>query len=234
MSRASSAWRGVGALAALGVTLGTAGLTAGLVAAPASAGGTAKVNVVHGIPGVAVKICVDGKAVADNFRYGHTIVGAILPATTHNVRLVAAGKQCRATAILKSRYTLSAGRNYTIVANINARGTANLKVYVNPVKPTARGNARLTVRHTAQAPAVNVWAGRTKIIGGAHFTWGRGATHAVPAGTYKVKVSLPGSRKAVIGPTTKTLAAGRAYQVYAVGTPGHYRLVTVKTHVGTR
>ena len=39
--------------------------------------------------------------------------------------------------------------------------------------------------------------------------------------------------KAVIGPASKTFAAGRAYQVYAVGSAGHYRLVTVKIPVGT-
>jgi hypothetical protein len=56
----------------------------------------------------------------------------------------------------------------------------------------------------------------------------------VHAGTYKVKVTLPGSRKPVIGPASKHLAAGRAYQVYAAGSPGHYRLITIKIPVGSR
>jgi hypothetical protein len=181
-----------------------------------------------------VKVCVDGKAVVDHFRYGSTIVGAALPATTHRVRVVAAGKACRSSAIVKSAYTLAAGRNYTIVANLNAHGSPNLKAFVNNVRPTAHGKARVTVRHTADAPAVNVWAGRTKIIGGTHFTWGRSATLAVPAGRYVVRVSLPKSTKAVIGPARASLAAGRAYQVYAVGLAGHYRLITIKIPVGTR
>lgn len=217
----------------VGVAVAAAGLAAGLIAAPATAAGTAKVNVVHGIPGVAVKVCVDGKGVVDNFRYGRSIVGATLPAMTHTVRLVAAGKSCRAAAILRSAYTLTAGRNYTIVANLNAGGTPNLKGFVNNVRPTAAGKARLSVRHTAKAPAVNVWAGPAKLIGGTQFTWGKGATLGVPAGTYPVKVTLPGSTKAVIGPASKTLAAGRAYQVYAVGSPGHYRFVTINIPVGT-
>ena len=232
MSRALTVRRPV-RLGMLGVTVAAAGLTAGLVAVPANAATTAKVNVVHGIPGVAVKVCVDGKSVADNFRYGSTIVGAALPATAHKVRLVAAGKPCGATAILKSAYTLAAGRNYTIVANLNASGTPNLKAFVNNVKSTAAGKARLTVRHTAKAPAVNVWAGGTKLISGRQFTWGKSATLAVPSGTYRVKVTLPGSSKAVIGPASKTLTAGAAYQVYAVGSAGHYRLITIKIPVGT-
>jgi len=205
-----------------------------LVAAPASAGASATVNVVHGIPGVAVKVCVDGNAVVDHFRYGQKVVGAKLPATTHKVRLVAAGKRCHAHAILKARYTLAKGHDYTIVANLDASGSPNLRTFVNNAKPTAAGAARLTVRHTAEAPAVNVWADKTRIIGGTKFAWGKSRTLAVPKGTYKVKVTLPGSRQPVIGPASRRLAAGHAYQVYAVGTPGHYRLITVKAHVGIR
>jgi hypothetical protein len=226
--------RGRPGRAVLGIALGVAGLTTTLVAGPANAAGTATVNVVHGIPGVAVKVCVDGKSVVDNFRYGDKIVGARLPAVTHGVRLVAAGMPCHSTAILQSRYTLAKGGNYTIVANVSDSGTPNLKAFVNNVKATAAGSARLTVRHTAEAPAVNVWADGTKIIGGTKFTWGKSRTLAVPHGTYKVKVTLPGARQPVIGPTSKRVAAGRAYQVYAVGVPGHYRLITVKTRVGTR
>jgi len=216
-----------------GGVVAAAGVTATLAATPATAVGTARVNVVHGIPGVAVKVCVDGKAAADGFRYGDTITGARVAATTHKVGLVPAGKACTAPAVLKSTYTLRAGRNYTVVANLDAGGTPNLKAFVNNVKPTAAGQARLAVRHTAQAPAVNVWAGPSKLVGGASFTWGKSAEFAVPAGKYAAKVTLPGSRKPVIGPDSLTLRQGRAYQAYAVGSPGHYRLVTVKVPVGT-
>lgn len=232
MMRRLTAGRASGA--AMGVAVGAAAMTTMLVAAPATAGSTATVNVVHGIPGVAVKVCLDGKPVVDNFRFGNKIVGATLPATTHKVRVVAAGKPCRSHAILASRYTLTKGRNYTLVANLDASGSPNLKAFVNNVRPTAAGKARLTVRHAANAPAVNVWADGAKVIGGTRFTWGKGATLGVPAGTYKVKVTLPGSRHPVIGPVSKELAGGRAYQVYAVGAPGHFRLITVKTPVGTR
>ena len=46
----------------------------------------------------------------------------------------------------------------------------NLKAFVNNVKPTAAGKARLAVRHTAQAPAVNVWGGSSKLVSGTSFT----------------------------------------------------------------
>jgi hypothetical protein len=243
MSAARTAVRG----RTLAVAVAAAGMAGGLAAAPpATAAGTAAhtsrhtaartaaVNVVHGIPGVVVKICVNGRPVADHVRYGQTLVGARLAARTQHVRLVPAGKACRTPAILKAAYHLRAGRNYTIVANLDAHGTPHLKAFRNNVRRTAPGTARLTVRHTAAAPAVNVWAGQTRLISGTGFTWGSSARFAVPAGRYSITVTLPGSTQPVIGPAPARLRAGRAYQVYAVGSPDHYKLVTVKVRVGTR
>ncbi len=214
-------------------------LTAAVAALPAQPAGAAPerpatVNVVHGIPGVAVKVCVDGKPAVRDFRYGEKVVGATLPSGTHRVRVVPAGKACSARAVLKKKYDLQAGKNYTIVAALRPSGAPALAAFVNRVHPTDAGMARLTVRHTAEAPAVNVWAGSTRLIGGTGFTWGEGRTFAPPKGTYRVKVTLPGSRRAVIGPRPLTLRAGKAYQVYAVGAPGDYRLVVVGVHVGDR
>src|SRR3954451_12245714 len=149
---------GTAAAAGIGaVALAVAGSATAASAAPA-AKGTATVNVVHGVPGLAVKVCVDGAKVVDNWRYGSTLVGAALPAGNHVVKVLAAGKPCAAPAVLQQTYSLIAKTNYTLVANLNASGTPNLRAFVNDVSKTRHGNARLTVRHTAQAPAVNVWA----------------------------------------------------------------------------
>jgi len=206
-----------------------------LMAAPASAGaGTATVNVVHGIPGAKVNVCVDGSSVADGFKYGNTIVGAALPAGMRNVKLVAAGSDCSASAILKETYDLEAGSNVTIVAALKPSGSPRLKEFNNRTGKVDAGMARLSVRHTAQAPAVNVWANGSPLIGGNDFVWGKSVTVMVPADSYRVKVTLPGETAPVIGPATLDLAAGKAYQVYAVGTADTYRLVVIKTNVGVR
>jgi hypothetical protein len=194
---------------------------------------TATVNVVHGIPGLKVNVCVDGDPAVRNFEYGEKVVGVALPAGAHRVRVVAAGKPCSAAKLLKRRYMLEPGKNYTIVAAVRPSGAASLAAFTNRVRPTDAGKARLTVRHTAHAPAVNVWASRTKLIGGTRFSWGDGRTLAVPHGTYRVKVTLPGTTAPVIGPKRLTLRSGKAYQVYAVGTPHHYRLKVVGIRVGS-
>jgi hypothetical protein len=214
------------ALAGLGAT----GLLVALVppAAPAAAARTATVNVVHGIPGATVNVCVDGGAAIRDFTYGEKAVGVALPAGKHRVRVVAAGKPCSSAAILRHRYVLDAGRNYTVVAAVRPSGAPALRAFVNDVRRVDAGKARLTVRHTAQAPAVNVWANGAKLIGGHRYTSGDSRTFAVPKGSYRVKVTLPDRRKPVIGPTSLMLRSGRAYQVYAVGTPGDYRLVVAR------
>lgn len=223
------------AAAAIGAALAAPGPASAALPAESSVAKTqaAKVNVVHGIPRVKVKVCVDGKAAIRGFTYGEKVVGVPLPAGQHRVRVVPAGKGCHAAAILKDRYRLEAGKNYTIVAGLKPSGTPRLKAFVNRVGPVDAGKARLTVRHTAQAPAVNVWAGSTKLIGGECFTWGHSRTFTVPKGEYRVKVTLPASKKPVIGPRWLTLDAGKAYQVHAVGKAGHYRLIVVRVPVGT-
>jgi hypothetical protein len=228
---------GVGMIASVTVAAGVLAVPAGasIAAGPATVAkaGTATVNIVHGIPGATVKVCVDGTRVVGGFRFGEKVVGAQLPAGKHRVRVVAAGKGCGTTAILKDAYRLKADRNYTVVASLRPSGNPDLVAFRNRVGMTKADVARLSVRHTAQAPAVNVWAGSTPLIEGTGFTWGEGRTLAVPAGHYRAKVTLPGSRKAVIGPRAMMLRAGNAYQVYAVGAPGNFRFIGVRVHVGT-
>jgi hypothetical protein len=221
--------------AALAVAVAVLAVLASLLGQPANAAADrkARINVVHGIPGVAVKVCVDGKPAIRDFRYGEKVVGAALPAGAHRVRVVPAAEPCSSPAVLKARYHLDAGKNYTLVAARRPSGAAALAAFVNRVRPTEEGKARLTVRHTAAAPAVNVWAGSAKLVGGKKFTWGDQKTLAVPKGDYRVKVTLPGDRKPVIGPRHLTLRAGNAYQVHAVGTADRYRLVVVRVRVGT-
>jgi hypothetical protein len=193
----------------------------------------AHLNVVHGIPGVAVKVCVDGSAALRGFEYGESAVDVGVPAGSHRVKVVAARTPCSGAAILRHAYTLEAGRSYTIVAAMRPSGSPALRAFANDVRPADAGKARLTIRHTAQAPAVAVWAGSAKLVGGDRFTWGDSRTVNVPRGDYRVKVTPPGSRKPVIGPERLSLRSGHAYQVYAVGTSGHYRLIVVGAAVGT-
>ena len=183
----------------------------------ASAAGTTTLNVVHGIPGLDVAVCVNGAKAIKNFNPGEVVAGIELPAGRYDLAVVAKGTPCTAVVLGADNVGLFAGKNTTVVANLDAGGTPNLKIFGNDVSPTAAGQARLLVRHTAAAPAVNVWANGAKLIKGTWFDWGSHARFSVPKGDYKVKVTLPGEKAAVIGPAMVSLKAGTVYQVYAWG-----------------
>jgi len=228
---------GVVAAAAAAVTLGpVAPAGAALPRDHGSGASTATLNVVHGIPGVTVNVCVDGANAIPNFTPGATVTGVSLPAGSHTFKIVAQSDTTCATAgVLSATAPLKAGRNYTAVAALDATGSPQLALFTNNVSKTRKRTARLTVRHVAQAPAVNVWANGVRIVRGDNFTWGKSATRSVPKGIYAAWVSLPRQYKPVIGPAVLALKAGTAYQVYAWGngTAG-YNLAVVAVPVGKR
>jgi Domain of unknown function (DUF4397) len=71
------------------------------------------------------------------------------------------------------------------------------------------------VRHIAAAPAVDVYAGTTKVISG--LANSHQELLVVPAGTITIKVDVAGTTSAVIGPATLNLRAGWTTVVYAIG-----------------
>jgi len=218
----------------IGVVVASALAVATLGGVATAKAGNATLNVVHGIPGLTVDVCVDGATAIPDFAPGTVITGVELPEGSHEFKIVAQNGDCAGAGILVVVAGLKADKNYTAVANLNASGDPNLKLFTNNVKPVAMGTSRLTVRHTAAAPAVNVWANGAALIGGSDFTWGKSATLAVPKGIYAAWVSLPGDYAPVIGPAVLQLKAGVAYQVYAWGdgTSG-YDFAVVAVKVGT-
>jgi hypothetical protein len=89
----------------------------------------------------------------------------------------------------------------------------------NPLTDPAQGNARIIVRHMAEAPGVDVYAGATTgapLI--SNLKNGTGAGTEVPAGTYNVAVYVHGTKTSpVLGPLSLKLDAGKTYIVYAIG-----------------
>ena len=222
-------------LIAMVVASATAMALAG--ALPASADDDGKeftLNVVHGIPGLTVDVCVDGEKKIENFQPGDVVTGVQLPEGEYRLGVTEAGSPCDA-AILSETAEFEGGRfrNYTVVANLDDQGTPNLLVFRNATRKTDEGLARLVVRHTADAPAVSVWADGSRLNPGRQFVWGESRRYNVPAGEYEVFVSLAGETDPVIGPVTLTLEAGTSYQVYAWGNAeGGFDLAVIPLVVG--
>lgn len=194
----------------------------------------ASLNVVHGIPGVDVEVCVNGDVAIPGFTPGEVVTGVALPAGAYDVKIVAAGDTCDDAAILEATgVELASDRNYTAIAYLSEDGTPTLGLFRNNVRPVPARSARVTIRHTAAAPAVDVWANGGVLL--QDVPNGASATMRVPAGVYAAWVSLPGDHAPVIGPAVLKLAKGTAYQVYAWGNAdAGYDLAVVGVPVGGR
>ena len=210
-------------------------LISGPAGAASSAPGDAHVTVVHGIPNLPVDIYVNGTDILPDFKFGTVSPTLSVPPGTYSVQVKAAGTS---TILLHATARLTGGENATIVANLTAAGTPTLTEFANPTTPAPAGDAWVLVRHTAQAPGVDVYAGSTKVIDDLTNPNSAGPL-AVPAGTLPVSVAVHPSTSAtapVIGPVDLPLTAGHVYIAYAVGsatsTPGTLTAVVQSYVVG--
>ena len=193
---------------------------AALVAAPAMAADDATVSVLHAIPegsGADVVDVYAGDALLiDNFTPG-SLETLTVPAGSYDLGVYADGATpADSDAVLSAAgVEVPAGANATVTANLDADGNPALNVFVNDISEVAAGDARLTVRHIAAAPAVDVRADGTAIVEG--LVNPDEAVTDVPAGTYSADVVLAGTDTVVLGPADLDLAEGTNTIVYAWG-----------------
>jgi hypothetical protein len=203
--------------AVIGTVL-AAGLASGLGAAmarPAAAADSGTVYVVHGVPGLTVDVYVNGKAELTGFRPGEVAGPLSLPPGSYDVAIRKAGEAATAAPAIDKKVVLPAGANVSLVAHLSAAGAPTLTAFANPVGGLANGKARLVVRHTAAAPAVDVLAGGKPVFTG--LTNPNQQTSDLAPGPVPAAVALAGTTKPVIGPADLTLKAGQATVVYAIG-----------------
>jgi hypothetical protein len=202
-------------LRAAGV-VGTAGALV-LLATPATAADTATVSVLHAVPDTPVDVYANGERLIDDFQPGTLTDPLELPAGSYDLALFPADAADGSGDPLLSAdgVAVPAGANATVVAHLTADGQPALTPFVNDVSAVPAGQARVTVRHTAAAPAVDVRAGGTPVAPG--LTNPNEATLTVPAGTVSADVVLAGTQTVAIGPADLALAEGTTTIVYAWG-----------------
>jgi hypothetical protein len=151
------------ARSAVAVTLAAAAAVA-VSAAPAAAQEKGTVYVVHGVPGLTVDVYVNGKVTLSSFKPTAVAGPLSLDAGSYKIDIRAAGAPATAAPAISKSVSLPAGANVSLVAHLNANGTPALTPFVNPVDGSlAADRARLVVRHTAAAPAVDVLAGAAAV-----------------------------------------------------------------------
>lgn len=199
------------------VTVTALGLGAPLVAlaAPAAAAESGTVYVVHGVPGLTVDVYVNDDKTLTSFAPGSVAGPLTLDEGDYDIAIRAAGDPATATPAIDETVTLPAGANVSLVAHLSADGKPTLTPFVNPLDDLDSAQARLVVRHTAAAPAVDILAGGQPVF--TDLTNPNADQADLAPGTVAASVALAGTTDPVIGPADLTLAAGKVAVVYAIG-----------------
>ena len=197
---------------------GALAVTAALAfAGPAQAAeGDAQLSVLHGVPGLTVDVWVNGERTLDDFAPS-TLAGPLaLPAGSYDIAITAAdAADASAPVIGPVTVDLAAKGNYTAVANLGANGKPTANLFTNDVSQIPAGKGKLTVRHTAAAPAVDVLAGGSAVI--SNLSNPKEKTLTLDPGTVPAAVAATGTTQPVIGPADVSVKEGTHTIVYAWG-----------------
>jgi hypothetical protein len=199
------------------VTVSALGLLALGTAAPAQAADQeAQLSVLHGVPDLTVDVWVNGERTLDDFVPGELAGPLALPAGEYTLAVTAAdAENADDPAIGPVDVQLESGGNYTAVANLDAEGNPTANLFTNDVSAIDAGKGKLTVRHTAAAPAVDVLAGGAAVIEG--LSNPDEQTLTLDPGTISATVAAAGTTEPVIGPADVPVAEGTHTIVYAWG-----------------
>ncbi|MEU5041561.1 DUF4397 domain-containing protein [Streptomyces griseorubiginosus] len=209
-SRVVGATVAAGFAVALSVTAGSQAL-----AQQQSSGDQASVSVLHGIPGLKVDVYAGDKELIPDFEPGTLTDPMKLDAGSYDIKIFKDGDGPDGTPALEKTVDVPAGANATLVAHLTADGKPALDAFVNDVSKIPAGKARLTVRHVAAAPAVDVRAGGTPVF--KDLVNPKEAKGEVDAGRVSADVVLAGTDTVAIGPADLDLAEGTNTVVYAWG-----------------
>lgn len=203
----------------LGASAGACALalavTAPTAAAAAEGDDKAMVSVFHGVPGLTVDVYANGDELLSDFKPGTVTEPQSLDAGTYEIQVFEAGKGPDGTPAIEKTIDVPAGADATVAAHLSADGTPQLTAFTNDVSEVDAGKSRLTVRHVAAAPAVDVRAGGQPVFKDLENPKQDAAV--VDAGTVPADVVLAGTDTVAIGPADLNLEEGTSNIVYAWG-----------------
>lgn len=150
-----------------------------------------------------------------NVSFGDTQdLSALAGATLEGLKVKAAGTET--VAIDAGDITLPDAGNFAVIAHLDADGNPALAVFESDASNTAAGEGRLTIRHAAAAPSVDILANGD--VAFANVTNGNGGTADLAAGVISASVFPTGETEpVVVGPADLDVTEGEHLLVYAVG-----------------
>lgn len=173
------------------------------------------VTVVHGIPETTVDVYVNGDLTLDDFEPGTVTDALELPAADYTFDITAPDAADNSDPILTADATLPAGANVSAVAHLTEAGDPTVSLFVNDISTIDAGNARVTVRHTAAAPSVDILANGDVLVPA--LSNPDEAVADVPADDYDLAINAAGTDTEVVALPGTTLAEGVNTIAYAIG-----------------
>jgi hypothetical protein len=194
-----------------------------LTVSAGAAEAASRVFIIHGIPGVPVDVYAGlaGSPIAatptiPGFQ-PKQIVDLTVGPLTADIRIFAAGAnpQTATPVIAVLGAAIPDNVELSILAHLDANGNPTATVYQNDNSTPAAGQARVSVRHAAQAPAVQLVAGGVPKLALTNPYFG---DLEVPAGTaIPLQLQVPFAGTPITGVAPLSFAAGTRYFVYAIG-----------------
>ncbi|SFB80207.1 DUF4397 domain-containing protein [Streptomyces aidingensis] len=192
----------------------------------------AEVSVFHGIPGLTVDVYAGDSQLLSGFEPGTVADPVTLDPGSYDIQIFEAGADpADAQPELEQTVEVKAGDNATVAAHLTEEGDPELTTFTNDTGELSGGDARLTVRHVAAAPAVDVRVDGDPVVAG--LVNPEQATAVLPAGTITADVVLEGTDDAAIGPADLELAEGTNTIVYAWGSADQNNLALALQTVQT-
>ncbi|MCC5953760.1 MAG: DUF4397 domain-containing protein [Acidimicrobiia bacterium] len=175
------------------------------------------VTVLHGIPGVDVDVYLDGMLAIPGFEPETTAGPLPLTAGNYQITVYLEGADPNvATPVIDQEVSVPTGElDISLIANLSDEGTPQLTAFVDDLSPVAAGTARIVVRHTAEAPPVNILVNGEPF--GAVIANGEQITADIPAGTYELAVQVAPDGPVVIDLGEVSVAGGQLLTAYAIG-----------------
>jgi hypothetical protein len=187
-----------------------------------AADAASRVYVIHGIPGVTVDVyaspaggAIPSTPTIPGFQ-PKQIVGVTVGPATFDIRIFAAGAnpQTATPVIAVLGAAIPDNVELSIVAHLSGAGAPTATVYRNDNTPVAPGWARVSVRHTAEAPAAALTAGGLPKLALTNPLFG---DLEVPATTIPLQLVVPFTSTAITPTASLSFASGTRYFVYAIG-----------------
>ncbi|MEM9037557.1 MAG: DUF4397 domain-containing protein [Actinomycetota bacterium] len=199
------------------IALVAAVVMAAVFAAPAGAQDNSDVYVLHGIPGVTVDVYVNGDLTLEDFEPMDVAGPLSLPAGNYDIQIFAADADPAADdAVIDVSPAVPGGESVSVIAHLAEDGTPTLSAFVNDLSALDAGEGRVSIRHTAAAPAVDIVAGGAAVDGLTNIANGSEGVVVLPADDYPTGIAAAGTTD-VLFDAPVTAAAGQNTIVYAVG-----------------